>query len=221
MLKSMRKSLCNLGLLLFVVGSLVATKTANAQWLLVNYKSRLCIGVDADVYQVGTNLIQWPCNEFDYSQNWLMGDITPPGAAGSTSGQEATTLLSVSFWQDPQFGQFVMGPSTVGALPPEPDPNGQATLNDQDGQVLLQREVTPTEGIQGWVFVSANKTIEFEGASVPCYYVENAAFTRAQWYNLGVSGGSTTQGAPIVTWVDSDAVTNHPDQIWCWAPSAL
>ncbi len=217
-IKSTRKFLRSLGLLFFALGSLAVSKTANAQWLLVNYHSGLCIGITADVYQVGTGLIQWPCNTFDISQNWFRGDVTPPGFAGSTTGQVAATLLSASYW-NPQVGEFVMDLGTNGAFPPFTD--GQGVANSQDGQVIIDREGSPVTGQQGWVFIPANKTIAWQNGEATCYFIQNAGFTRSTPYNLGVSGGSTSQGAPVVTWVDSDSMTNHPDQIWCWAISAL
>jgi hypothetical protein len=221
--KSIRKYF---SLLLIVVGSLAASKTANAQSMLLNYASGLCAGITGANYQLSTGLILWSCNPNDYSQIWLRGDQTAPGYAGTANGLPAKTLESASFLSEPQFGTFVIDLGTVGAFDNYRLPDG-TLLGAQDGQVRIDFEVTPVNvnnpqsgDYQGWVFVP-NGSVYYQGSLIHCYYIANAGATGPDVYYLGVSGGSRSEGAPVVSWVDTDPITNHPDQTWCWAPSAL
>jgi hypothetical protein len=214
LIKSMRKSLRNLGLLLFVVGSLAVTNMASAQsqignptspFTLHNYVTGLCLAVQNNDTNPGGQLITWACNGTG-SQLWFQGD---PTADGSLAGYPAYTLGSLVF--NCRGCAFLV----AGVQ------NGDVT----DGNPVVTWTEDPTdfgdpEGTdnQGWAIEFFNT---FDSNGHACYQILNAGINRQTPYNLGVKGANPAEGTQIVVWQDVNSAGyptgpgSHPDQLWC------
>lgn len=198
-----------LALLLFVAGSLAATKTASAQQLgsqvnpfaLQNYKSGLCLGVNGNSTSPDAALIIWPCNGGE-SQQWYQGNQT---ADGSIGGYPAFLLQNNS----------CNNPRGCAALVA-----GVAGGNMTDGTQVITWSEDPTNfGIagatdnQGW----AMEPVLFNNGN-ECYQLVNAGTRTGTPFNLGVQNGSTAQASLAVIWQDQSTFNlsaTNPDQIWC------
>lgn len=86
--------------------------------------------------------------------------------------------------------------------------NGNNVLDEPCFSADLQRNFYQDD----WSFTN---TI-WDKNGVACY---NIASESMPGQVMGVSGGSTAWGAPVVTWSNFHDKIHHPDQFWCIYPS--
>lgn len=229
----MRKFSFGLILVLATISGIAVTTAANA-FTLRNYQTGLCLGIAAGNPNPGTAMVTWTCDGTP-SQQW--GQIT--------------SVLSSNGWQQIYVYSSSFTPTRFISSGPYGQPfylsSGLATLTTTANNTTSPIGTTSTSvvGVRAGLMSNGTALIEwsmtadanqqwyslFVGNNFddkPCYAFENESLysrygmVNGGWYYvMGVLGGRTNIGAPVVIWqqfLDVNGIPDyhgHPDQLWC------
>jgi hypothetical protein len=182
------KKIVNAALGLSVLAGCLASSASAHAFYLKNYATNMCMGVAAGTPTAGTKFIQWPC---DRSANQTFG--TQLGVA-STPASSVTPGSSIGL-----FNAVAWAKNSIVDI-------SSSTAADGTNVIL---GFWSGGARQTW---RVDDTYQVSRGGMKCYRFINATSSNEA---MGVSGGSTQQGAQIITWRTFPDYWNHYDQFWC------
>jgi hypothetical protein len=224
---TMKKYLVRLLLGLAIIAGYLTTVSTASAFTLRNYQTGLCLGIAAGNPNPGTALVTWTCDGTP-SQQW--GQIT---SVLSSNGWQERYVYSTSF--PPANGSPFYLSSGLAIL--------TTTINDTTSPIGTTS--TSVIGVRAGFMANGTPLIEWQQTAdtnqqwhalfvgnnfdnKACYSFENVAFfsfngpiNLGWYYVMGVSGGKTNIGTPVVIWqqfLDVNGIPDyhgHPDQLWC------